>query len=232
MLYPRITSAADTVSRGLHEECQPIAVDRCLLPWGQFDASRNILGRPWEGSVCRDPRVRRPAAGSGEEAMRCPGCDRDNPPGSAFCGFCGRPMPQSLTPVTAARPGNESVLAQQQWAPRTATNHFAVPEDGRRGHRSDDAATRYLCAAVALSPTVRQSALDGVLEEEHRAVVTTPGVDLVTGVEVRTGGTSPTDNTRHCPPGTALRADRMALRPPLGHRIPAIARSRLGDRVH
>ena len=72
------------------------------------------------------------------------------------------------------------MLAQQQWAPRTATNHFAVPEDGRRGHRSDDAATRYLCAAVALSPTVRQSALDGVLEEEHRAVVTTPGVDLVT----------------------------------------------------
>ena len=112
--------------------------------------------------------------------MRCPGCGRDNPPGSAFCGFCGRPMPQSLTSVTAARPGDESVLVQQEWAPGAATNHFAVSEDGRRGHRSDDAATRYLCAAVALSPAVRQKALDGVLEEEHRAVVTTPGVDLVT----------------------------------------------------
>jgi hypothetical protein len=71
------------------------------------------------------------------------------------------------------------VLAPQPWAPEAATSQFAVPEDGRRGHRSDDA-TRYLCAAVALSPTVRQRALDGVLEEEHRAVVTTPGVNLVT----------------------------------------------------
>jgi hypothetical protein len=112
--------------------------------------------------------------------MRCPGCDGDNPPGSAFCGFCGRPMPPSLTSVTAQMPGNNSVLAQQQWAPEGATNRDAVPKDGRRRHRSDDAATRYLCAAVTLSPTVRQKALDSVLEEEHRAVVTTPGVDLVT----------------------------------------------------
>ena len=55
-----------------------------------------------------------------------------------------------------------------------------MPDGGRRARRSDDAATRYLCAAVALSPTLRRRALEDVLEEEHRAVVTTPGVDLVT----------------------------------------------------
>jgi hypothetical protein len=33
---------------------------------------------------------------------------------------------------------------------------------------------------MALSPSVRKRALEDVLEEEHRAVVTTPGVDLVT----------------------------------------------------
>jgi hypothetical protein len=112
--------------------------------------------------------------------MRCPECDRDNPPGSAFCGFCGRPMSQSVTSVTAARPGNASVLAQQPWAPEAPTSRFAVPGNGRRAHQSDDAATRYLCAAVSLSQPVRHRALDDVLEEEHRAVVTTPGVDLVT----------------------------------------------------
>lgn len=111
--------------------------------------------------------------------MLCQRCDQDNPPESAFCGFCGRPIPQSLTSVAPARPGNTSVPAQQPWAREAAPNQDTVQEGGRRAHRSDDATTRYLCAAVALSPTVRQRALEGVLEEEHRAVVTTPGVDLV-----------------------------------------------------
>ncbi len=113
--------------------------------------------------------------------MLCPGCERDNPPGSAFCGFCGRPVPQSLASVTPTRPRIGSVPAQQPWTPpEAAANQAAAPDGGRRAHRSDNAATRYLCAAVALSPTVRQRALEDVLEEEHRAVVTTPGADLVT----------------------------------------------------
>lgn len=112
--------------------------------------------------------------------MRCPGCDRDNRPGSAFCGFCGHPMPQPLTSVTAPRTANTSVLAQQPRAPEAPMDRFTVPGNGRRGDRSGNTATRYLCAAVSLSPAVRKRALDDVLEEEHRAVVTTPGVDLVT----------------------------------------------------
>lgn len=43
--------------------------------------------------------------------MRCQGCDRDNPPGSGFCGFCGRPMPEPLTSAAVAWPGNASVAA-------------------------------------------------------------------------------------------------------------------------
>lgn len=37
-----------------------------------------------------------------------------------------------------------------------------------------------MCAGVALRPELRQQVLEGILEEEHRAVITTPGVDLVT----------------------------------------------------
>ena len=84
--------------------------------------------------------------------MRCPGCDRDNRPGSAFCGFCGHPMPQPLTSVTAPRTANTSVLAQQPRVSEAPMNRFTVPGNGRRGDRSGNAATRYLCAAVSLSP--------------------------------------------------------------------------------
>ena len=114
--------------------------------------------------------------------MLCTGCDRDNPAGSAFCGFCGRPFPQSFASVTAAGPRHSSVPTQRQWPGGPALGQSAGgPAAGRwRARYSGDAATRYLCAAVALSPAVRQRALEDVLEEEHRAVVTTAGVDLVT----------------------------------------------------
>jgi hypothetical protein len=69
---------------------------------------------------------------------------------------------------------------QQRRAPEGAISQPAARHNGRRAPYSDNAATRYLCAAVALSPAVRQRALEDVLEEERRAVVTTPGVDLVT----------------------------------------------------
>jgi hypothetical protein len=41
-------------------------------------------------------------------------------------------------------------------------------------------ATRYLCAAVQLDPGLNDSALRGILHEEHRAVASSPGIDLVT----------------------------------------------------
>lgn len=118
--------------------------------------------------------------------MLCPGCHGDNPPDAAFCGFCGSPIQQPLG-AAAAGSANSSVPAQQAWDPPPqpwppvpSAGPAPVAARGRHPHRSDDAATRYLCAAVALSPVVRKRALEDILEEQHRAVVTTPGVDLIT----------------------------------------------------
>lgn len=111
--------------------------------------------------------------------MLCIGCDRDNPPGSAFCGFCGHPISQPLASVVADRQVSAAAPARQARVPEAAASHPAVLDGASRAQRGN-AATRYLCAAVSLNPWVRQRALEDVLEEEHRAVVTTPGVDLVT----------------------------------------------------
>lgn len=112
--------------------------------------------------------------------MLCAACQGDNPPGSAFCGFCGRQVSQQLSSMSTARPSLTPLPVQQSWAPGAIPPQASVPNGGQHASHSSSAATRYLCAAVALSPAVRRRALDDVLEEEHRAVITTPGVDLVT----------------------------------------------------
>jgi len=74
--------------------------------------------------------------------------------------------------------------ARQPWpseqAPEPASQFTESRADAPARRDSDNATTRYLCAGVALSPSLRRRVLEGVLEEEHRAVITTPGVDLVT----------------------------------------------------
>jgi len=54
------------------------------------------------------------------------------------------------------------------------------PDRERRADGTQYATTRYLCAAVTLDPELERKVLEDVLEEQHRAIVTTPGVDLVT----------------------------------------------------
>ena len=54
------------------------------------------------------------------------------------------------------------------------------PERKPRTDATGLATTRWLCAAVTLDPELERRVLDEVLEEQQRAVVTTPGVDLVT----------------------------------------------------
>ncbi|HEY1620266.1 MAG TPA: hypothetical protein VGG25_21765 [Streptosporangiaceae bacterium] len=84
-----------------------------------------------------------------------------------------------MSPSLSAAPDDwleTAVPVQQPWVPEGDTSRAG----DRAARDSRSAATRYLCAAVALSPSVRRQALEGILEEEHRAVVTTPGVDLVT----------------------------------------------------
>jgi len=120
--------------------------------------------------------------------MLCPGCERDNPSLSAFCGYCGQPIPQSLaatrldelpglgTGSVAAVP-QQAPPADEQAGPRAVSGDHPAP--AQRASGGDSATTRYLCAAVALDEGLRRRVLHDVLEEEHRAVITTPGVDLV-----------------------------------------------------
>jgi hypothetical protein len=115
--------------------------------------------------------------------MRCRECDGDNEPGARFCGFCGRPLPASLTaePATAAR-GGPSWDIQQPWVPKQPPPVAKPPRPERNSHADAVglATTRWLCAAVTLDSELESRVLDEVLEEQQRAVITTPGVDLVT----------------------------------------------------
>jgi hypothetical protein len=115
-------------------------------------------------------------------AMLCSRCAADNPPGSLFCGFCGQSIQESSAAGAAADP-DFAATAQPTWVPNQAVRQLDQPvalDVEERPHRPDNATTRYLCAGVALRPELRQQVLEGILEEEHRAVITTPGVDLVT----------------------------------------------------
>lgn len=115
--------------------------------------------------------------------MLCPECARDSPPGSQFCGFCGRPVSASLASTTATRAWSPSPPAQLPWVseelPGPAAT-LAPPDHEQRAAHYEHATTRYLCAAVTLDPVLERRVIDDVLEEQHRAIVTTPGVDLVT----------------------------------------------------
>ena len=115
--------------------------------------------------------------------MRCQECNGDNEPGSRFCGSCGRPLPASLTtePATVVRDGSLWGV-QEPWGPKQPLLTAEKPDPERRP-RSDAnglATTRWLCAAVTLDSELERRVLDDVLEEQQRAVVITPGVDLVT----------------------------------------------------
>lgn len=129
--------------------------------------------------------------------MRCRECNGDNEPGSRFCGFCGQPLPDSFNgePATAVRDGSPRVIEEpwapqeEPWAPRQAQAPAAGPAQAPRtpptpraprGELTGLATTRWLCAAVTLDEQLERRVLDEVLEEEQRAIITTPGVDLVT----------------------------------------------------
>jgi hypothetical protein len=112
--------------------------------------------------------------------MLCRDCGHDNPPGYRFCGLCGRP------PVIAAVPGSGTGYGPAWIAPpparypRPAEDTLAGAHRGRPADRSGSPVTRYLCAAVTMLPGLARQVIEDMLEEEHRAVVTTPGADLGT----------------------------------------------------
>jgi len=130
--------------------------------------------------------------------MLCQKCHGDNEPGAKFCGFCGSPLSASLIgePATAVR-GPAPQDMQDPWVPQQrplpatgpAQTQLNQPDHNQRAdvstsaQRADvstSATTRWLCAAVTLDAGLERRVLDEVLEEQQRAVITTPGVDLVT----------------------------------------------------
>jgi hypothetical protein len=122
--------------------------------------------------------------------MRCGVCDGDNEPGARFCGFCGSPFPDyptdgPATTVLDRSTGNNGSPADagQAWAPERAAAPPAQPMGRERSPHArlpGLATTRWLCAAVTIDAELERRILDEVLEEQQRAVITTPGVDLVT----------------------------------------------------
>jgi hypothetical protein len=116
--------------------------------------------------------------------MLCQECNRYNEAGSKFCGFCGEPL---LVPVTRenntfVREGS-SQDGRNPWIPRQTPEPVKVPSQPKPSPDSNAAnlaTTRWLCAAVTLDSDLEHRVIERVLEEEQRAVVTTPGVDLVT----------------------------------------------------
>jgi hypothetical protein len=69
--------------------------------------------------------------------MRCQECNGENELGSRFCGFCGQPLPASLTaePATAVRDGSVGDI-QESWAPKRSLP-AAGPPPPRHMPRTD-----------------------------------------------------------------------------------------------
>jgi hypothetical protein len=117
--------------------------------------------------------------------MLCRECGHDNPAGYRFCGLCGRPpagpaAAQGSAAYPRAQPQQSWPTApprQQPWLSEQVPGPATPP---RPPHEPGTAITRYLCAAVTMDPVLARRAIEDILEERHRVVVTTPGVDLVT----------------------------------------------------
>jgi hypothetical protein len=107
--------------------------------------------------------------------MKCQQCGWDNPSNYIFCEHCGTKRVIDLsaqTPAASARFTAPAGTAGSTGVTASAGSAASA------GFARD--ATRYLCAAVQLDPGLNDSALRGILHEEHRAVASSPGVDLVT----------------------------------------------------
>jgi hypothetical protein len=104
--------------------------------------------------------------------MKCQYCGLDNRANFVVCANCGRKRVIDLSggapTVVAPKRAGTSATQPPATAAGTATTGFARD------------ATRYLCAAVQMDPALNDKAIRGILDEEYRAIASSPGVDLVT----------------------------------------------------
>jgi len=103
--------------------------------------------------------------------MKCQHCGSDNQANFVVCANCGRKRVIDLSggAPTAATPKQPSA---GRWA---GTSAAQSPTTGFARN-----ATRYLCAALQMDPALNDKALRGIIDEEHRGIASSPGVDLVT----------------------------------------------------
>jgi hypothetical protein len=108
--------------------------------------------------------------------MLCPDCGCEKLPDCSSCAQCSA-TPVARCPVTANDGPAAFIPAQRRAAvPYPAGQAGERPRDGS----SSTAATRFLCAGVTMDPELERRLLEDVLEEPGRAVVISPGLDLVT----------------------------------------------------
>jgi hypothetical protein len=138
--------------------------------------------------------------------MQCTHCRGDNEASFLVCRHCHRPRvikppgggtTATLTPPatrhrTATMPVQPAVIrppaAMTRPAQATpAAPVSAVPVPGGAPNFARDA-TRYMCAAVQLDSMLNRRVLDGTVFERHRAVASSPGVDMATVLKYAVAG--------------------------------------------
>jgi hypothetical protein len=91
------------------------------------------------------------------------------------------PAPVATVQPTTAPPAppasTPSVFTPLARVPAQAPPADAGP--GGRSRPAGDEMTRYLCAAVTINKDLATTLIENILEEQHRAVAVTPGLDLV-----------------------------------------------------
>jgi len=120
--------------------------------------------------------------------MQCLECNATNDVESRYCEFCGHNLTDAPeddrvavavpAPATQPQPAAASAPAVPPPVSRPQPSDTPAPPVPRDAARLST--TRWLCAAVTVDQGLERRVLEQVLEEQRRAVVTTPGVDLVT----------------------------------------------------
>jgi hypothetical protein len=116
--------------------------------------------------------------------VRCRYCDYENTPDYAFCGECGRRrlnFDSAGNPVIrVTRPGwASSAATADAFAAQAAVPAFAASVRATQHQEEQPTeATRYLCAAVHMDSSLADTLIREIVEEEHRGIASSPGVDL------------------------------------------------------
>lgn len=124
--------------------------------------------------------------------MKCRHCGAENTANYLSCVHCGQRRTVDLSvdapgvstsnaPSNATRnaPPNAARVAAPPVG-TTASPAVAAPLGRQQGNRFARDATRYLCAAVQTDSVLTERTIRMIVDEEHRAVASSPGIDLAT----------------------------------------------------